>query len=320
MIHEYAIDPSSVFQKDGFWSLLKDFGIAQGRVLVEYPDTLWRQNIEKSLWRAKEEFGDVAFSKLTECWRSLRFERNGIVRRKSCCTNSTSTDWLFQVLPEHKREPFHALLMTNSDGSIAEVLTRHEIDLGDKRWQPETQKIVKRDAAELANCAGPLGRISTELLFIDPYFNDDRKWRQSLIQTLNACRADDGHFSRIEVHTSEYKDHDRHQTRTHRSASKSAILKEGLQKTLPKALPRSVSVKFFVWSEREQGERYHRRYILTERGGISFEGGLDGGPEGQSTDVALLTDSVYRQRWSEYQENTAPFDLAGDPFVISAGQ
>jgi hypothetical protein len=317
MIHQYAVDPDSFFQADGFWSLLKDFGIAQGRVIVECPERSWRKTMEASLCRARAELGPVAFLRLTERWTELT-DRKGFVHRKNCRPGGSATRWLAQVLPEHHREPFHALLSNESDGTVPELLTKQDIDLGHERWKPEIQRIVPRNSAALAECIGPLGKISNDILFIDPYFSEDKKWRESLVQALWASRADDRHFQRIEVHTSEYNDRERDQSRGQRIASKLSILRDTLRISLPRELPPGISVEFFVWKEKEKGDRYHRRYVLTERGGSYFEGGLDRGAEGHTTDVGLLSDAVRQERWDQYQRTTAAFDLVGEPFVIKS--
>ena len=317
MIHEYALDPETAFTKDGFWTLLKDFGIAHGRVLVECPSASWSKSMETALIRAKKELGELAFARLTERWAELR-KTKAITRRRFENRKVTSTSWMDRALAEHSREPFRAILGRQADIKQREVLTKEQIDLGDERWAAETQQIIERDANAIAACVGPIGRISDHLLIIDPYFNEDAKWQRSLIAILNACRAEDGHFSRIEVHTRDFNGEDRSSGHRAPAASKIRILQAELTKTLPRKLPTNIQVQFFVWREREGGDRYHRRYVLTERGGISVEGGLDRGTEGQTTDVSLLSENVFVQRWKEYQIETSAFDLVGEPFVIKS--
>jgi len=135
---------------------------------------------------------------------------------------------------------------------------------------------------------------------------------------LNACEAADGHFKRIEVHTREFNHDERRSGRRGPAISKAKILHAELSRTLPVKLPAGVQIDFFVWREREGGDRYHRRYVLTERGGIYVEGGLDRGNEGHTTDIGLLAENVFVQRWKEYQRETAAFDLVGEPFAIKS--
>ena len=315
MIHEYALDPETAFTKDGFWTLLKDFGISHGRVLVECPSASWSKAMQTALIRGKNELGDVAFARLIERWAELRRTKT-IVRRRMEYSNVTSPSWMDRALAEHRGEPFRAILGKHADGTHSQVLTKEQIDLGDERWAAETQQIIERDADAIAACVGPIGRISDDLLIIDPYFNGEAKWQQSLIAILNACRAEDGHFKRLEVHTRDFISDERSSGRRVIAASKLKILQSELSKTLPGKLPKNTQIKFFMWREREGGDRYHRRYVLTERGGIYVEGGLDRGTEGQTTDIGLLGEKVFVQRWKEYQSETSAFEPAGEPFVI----
>ncbi len=317
MINEFALDPETAFTNNGFWSLLKDFGVSHGRVLVECPAASWSKSMEIALTRAKNELGAVAFLKLTERWVELRSTK-AIVRRKVDSSKSVGASWLERALTEHRNEPFHAILGKQADASHSDVLTKEQIDFGDERWVTKSQKIIERSADAIAACVGPLGRISNHLLIVDPYFNEDPKWQQPLSAILKASRADDRHFQRIEVHTRDFTLGDGGSGRRSPSASKSRILHAELSRTLPGKLPAGVQIEFFVWRERVGGDRYHRRYILTERGGIYVEGGLDRGTEGQTTDVGLLAENVFVQRWREYQRETAAFDLIGEPFVIKS--
>ena len=49
------------------------------------------------------------------------------------------------------------------------------------------------------------------------------------------------------------------------------------------------------------GERLHPRYILTNIGGIRYEGGLDPGGPHETTDVSLLTEELWLKRWEQYR-------------------
>jgi hypothetical protein len=71
-----------------------------------------------------------------------------------------------------------------------------------------------------------------------------------------------------------------------------------------------------LWKQRPTGEKLHARYFLTERGGIRFDVGLDAGEPGETTDVSLLSDDLYRARWADFQEATAAFDKV-DEFTVT---
>ena len=62
----------------------------------------------------------------------------------------------------------------------------------------------------------------------------------------------------------------------------------------------------------DSGEKFHIRYIFTNRGCVSFGIGLqendsDGG--GGSDDLARLREDQYRKRWQDYMGDPAAFKL-----------
>jgi hypothetical protein len=56
--------------------------------------------------------------------------------------------------------------------------------------------------------------------------------------------------------------------------------------------------------------------VLTERGGIRFDVGLDRGEPGQTTDVSLLNDDLHQKRWSDFQSVSAAFDKVDDFEIV----
>jgi hypothetical protein len=69
--------------------------------------------------------------------------------------------------------------------------------------------------------------------------------------------------------------------------------------------------------ERETaGETLHPRYILTDRGGIRVDHGLDEGEPGETTDIGLLSENLYSQRWGEYQRGTGVHEFVDEVTVF----
>jgi hypothetical protein len=52
-------------------------------------------------------------------------------------------------------------------------------------------------------------------------------------------------------------------------------------------IPASVELILYRWRQRSGGDVLHPRYILTERGGLSFEFWLDEGELGETLDISL---------------------------------
>ena len=88
-----------------------------------------------------------------------------------------------------------------------------------------------------------------------------------------------------------------------------------IKKDFPDHLPRGAMLRCFIWKGKENGERFHKRFLLTDIGGLSFEGGLDAGKPGETTDVFLLEPSFCEARREEYGTGASAFELI-DSFEV----
>jgi hypothetical protein len=48
---------------------------------------------------------------------------------------------------------------------------------------------------------------------------------------------------------------------------------------------------------------------------VRIERGLDEGEEGETTDISLLDETLYRQRWKDFQKATAAFEFVDEVVV-----
>lgn len=163
---------------------------------------------------------------------------------------------------------------------------------------------MDRTAEALAACVVPLGMISREVKFIDPYFSTDPKWVSVLVEFLESCLRVGAKFRRIEIYTGDKTPLD--------------FLEQTARERIVNRLPPGVDVHFLAWRRFEDGERLHARYVLTDRGGIGFDVGLDEGKPGETTDVRLLSQELYEMRWREFQPNSHTFELVGQFTLVAA--
>jgi hypothetical protein len=107
-------------------------------------------------------------------------------------------------------------------------------------------------------------------------------------------------IERIEIHT---------QFDESKSPSRDDFAAQFRSVILSKVVPVGVRLIIKRWQNCDGGEGLHNRYILTERGGLSFGWGLDEGDPQRTDDITLLADGVYRQRWEQYCGEYPAFDL-----------
>ncbi len=61
------------------------------------------------------------------------------------------------------------------------------------------------------------------------------------------------------------------------------------------------------------------RYVLTDIGGVRIEKGLDLGRPGETTDVSLLDDELWRCRWTELQAGAGTFQELDHVTITGTG-
>jgi len=288
MIHEFALDPSLLNNWDRFRYLTGKFGISEGRLIARYP-----KHWKRMVYAALNNIGEVERKRIVE-WL-MRIDDKMQTRVHEWNNN---VDWLRNAQDEHCRQPFHAILAQENPSAHSCVLTYDELDDSTPRWTIQREKVVTREAQQLATEVSPLLRNAKTIIFIDPHFEP---WKHRLTKTLKAflevCLI--GRISskpaRVEFHT--------------KSKPEQNNFAEECQRHLPQKIPIGISVKIVRWQERTGGEGLHNRYILTERGGIRLAWGLDEGGSAQTDDLSLLESDVYTIRWHQYCGNRPAFDL-----------
>lgn len=299
MIHEYAVEPESLFSLERCKMVLDNCGIHKARLIAEFPGD-WKKRAVESV-RAFYSSVDGSEVKLKSAVDRLTGTRvkDKLIRRDRSYKADTKR-WLDNALDQHKILPFSAILANEKVGDLEYVLPVDELGDNIPLWEVPTQKICRRKAAELCNCARMLLRISKEVLFVDAYFDPtERRFRNTLSHFLETARSEMKQVTRAEYHMLEPK-------------YGISELQGYAGNLLPKEIPKSMSLTILVWQKRTPGDSIHARYILTERGGIGFDFGLDEAldfHEGESTDVRILDPAVYSARWRSLQRPTAEFDL-----------
>jgi hypothetical protein len=302
MIYEYAVDPEALSSFNEIWQALEQFGVAHGRVLVQCPKKWWGI-VKLNLEMAESVLHPAEYKSLEErCFRLK--EARKIIFRKNLKYDGKKP-FVEALAAEHEDRPFRALLqLERAAAGPVPVLSRFDLHEGNALWKVRRSQAVSRTADALADAVAPLLRISSDFLFVDPFFASKPQEYQSLVKILQLNATQDNSLQRIEVHTS--------------TKGTTTFIQEKARTALVPRLPKRTEIKVFQWKEREGGERLHDRFVLTDRGGMLSSFGWDTGELGQSTEISLLDDDSYLLRWDQYQRATAAFELASEPFVIKA--
>ena len=93
-----------------------------------------------------------------------------------------------------------------------------------------------------------------------------------------------------------------------------------MQKRLPRIIPAGKEVYVTIWKQREQGQKLHNRYILSEVCGVAFGTGLDQNNNqaaAETDDLHMMDAAKLSARWQEYLGSPTAFDPVAPPFEIT---
>ncbi|MHC1698747.1 MAG: hypothetical protein AB9919_11945 [Geobacteraceae bacterium] len=302
MIFGYALEPELVAtwgNKADYRYFYDKFGLGQQRLMVEFPKLKnWRRQVLKSAIGV----GDEELQKITAMIGILTD------RVIACCPTAEydgTQSWLENAEIEHSNCPFQAILAHSNPRRLPCIITPDSVGTpGDSRWDvadhlPPDRTIISMQQhlqALLSNC--------TEIVFIDPHFGPEnprhRRPLQAYLRGLFINRR--APLSRVVVKT----------------GTKAAFpfFESTCTQEMPRIIPNGLEVVFYRLKQRDNSEKLHNRYILTDIGGVNFGVGLDEGSENETEDVGLLTRKQYELRWEQYAGSRLVFDVVDRPIVV----
>jgi hypothetical protein len=281
MLHEFAVDPVALSNWPSFRYITEKFGVSYGRLMSCFPKT-WKKMVYEA------------------CYGCQPIEKKRIEERlkhiddrllPSNRAYEISRSWLDNAETQQATSrPFHAIISTENPRSRPDVLITDELNETAPLWDVPREGRILRNAQALAACVRPLLQASCEVLFIDPYFDPSKHRYRRTLQYFFQALDGNHRIQRIEYHL----DGNRLAANffCHSCSSLSRILPDGRH------------IRLIRWSQTSGGEALHARYILTDIGGIRVEHGLDEGEPGETTDVSLLDNSLYIQRWKNYHRRS----------------
>jgi hypothetical protein len=284
MIHEFAVEPEVMAKWEHFNALWPDFGVGCGRLLVEFPGD-WRKQV---ITLADQTLGPVHAhsikTKLTD--QSLRLQKlvgpNGRF--------SDGRDWKKNAVQQRERgKPFRAIVARNAQNSSSDVLVAGEFERDVEPW-----KVARQDSACPRNAKEMLSRVkvllthSERVKLVDRNFHPDKpKFIRPFAEFIGVQEK----WKSLELHTATPMHFVRDATRSN------------YRRKLELDVPKGSTLEVFLWPGLPDGDRMHPRFLLTERGGVNFDYGLDEGVgSAETTLVTLLEHEVYLKKWEDFSE------------------
>jgi hypothetical protein len=237
------------------------------------------------------ECGEVERKRIEEGLLILRPAGIGAMRQYNF-----DTPWTSNATNEHKKLPFYAVIVNQVDAPCPGVLEYDSLGPSAPLWNVASTRSVSRTAEAMADAIAPLLRIAQEVAIVDSYFKPDVRKYQEIVQRFWRV-AIDGRggtlLTRFVLHTCVRRGWD--------TIDPDAFV-GSCGRHLPELVPLGRRMKVIIWEERDDGEEFHNRYCLTDRGGIFMGKGIDRGQAGQTDDWAILSDDLCQMRRKQFPD------------------
>ena len=274
LLREFALQPSLLNNWADFRFYYDNFGIHRGRLISRFPKR-WKRMVYESI---PNTIGDIERKKIED--RLATIDEKMIKMNREY---DNSQNWLENAERSHTVLPFHAIIASENPNDNQSVLVTDEIDNQTELWCCSTEFAIHRQPQDLSSIVRRLFQLSNEILFVDPYFGPEvSRYRTTLQYFLESAYQTGNNFARIEYHLA--------------ARSTTTFFNQECNTRLPQIIPSGLTIVFKRWRQRPGGERLHARYVLTDKGGFRFEGGLDAGNSSETVDVSILQPSLYQKR------------------------
>lgn len=318
MFYEYAVDPECYADAEQIKRLAGEFGWCEGRLISNFPAT-WLRKVKEAQDSNFRQLTIRQKNILTEEWGWLRKHKDKVLIYSGRKYDG-NLDWISNALQqqhlEHQNKSFQAIIAHENKFQNAYLLLPENLNAREVKWKVRYDDRIPRTPEALCKCVEKLIQASSYIRFVDPYFNPIKKeWLNTLSAFINFI-----HSLKTEYHIEYHlRIRDEIKNNIDRIKSGNYNLKEEkwYQKFSKncqgyiKPILLSQKIKLFLWCEIDPyNDWFHDRYILTEKGGVRFEGLDEGENPGQRTNVFRLSEELWKDRWTSLdKENSKEYKL-----------
>lgn len=299
MLKEFAVEPDCIRSVDKLKLIAEQCGIRSGRHISMFPRYQWPCDVLKAIgsesYSATQRIKDII----------IRLERRGgLVDTGRLFTRELS--WRENAIEQHRCDPFSGIVAVERFCDDACVCGIDDLSSESPPWLVKTHDQIPRTEDALCTCATPLFKRAKKVLLVDPHFTPDTKrYESSLMALVRLAATVSARDASIELHAKRLPKAGA--TEEEKSNWVDQFV-SACQARLPRLIPKGVRLRVQLWAEKNGGERLHARYLMTDRGAILVESGLDLGNNGEMTDVALVDPDVFRRRWSDMEEGATTYE------------
>ena len=284
-------------------------GICENGMISDLNKSAWKRDIARRI-------GEVPSQKIkTDLMTLLSVldDRNRLVRHpKESNEVKEDLEWLTLARQAHERAPLEAIMISSEllerSGATEELLVEMEKALDSPVWMTRKRsETIKQQEEDYRGLLPNILRHAKRLYLVDPFFRPDRRQWTDTIKICASMMGQRGGVPLqgiIEIHTGDPSER--------RTPREEAQAWDRWKRTeFDRQYDHTLLVS--MWSrQRDDGERLHDRFLITDQVGFSVAGGLDcvRQPFGVPSDtIWTLMDEVDRQLWlRKFRVGTSPYE------------
>ena len=194
--------------------------------------------------------------------------------------------------------PFHAIIAVENPDGHEFVLRAIDLDDEVPLFKISTDCRIRRNAESLASAMSLLLKTARTVLFVDPFYSP---FNNKFQVTLRACLELVKTAGTVRVCEIHHLDHSSCPT-------PDAILCNSYS-VFRNVIPDGMKLNIYRWREREGGEDFHGRYLLTDKGGIRIDAGFSAEGSHQTTDMNLMAVDLSQSRKRAFSPNSDEYKL-----------
>ena len=296
MHYEYAVEPKALVSNwQNFRYTIEKFGYDRGRLISRVPEG-WLRLVYDSVPR---NFSDMKKKRLEVALQDAKVKKVANFSRQF---DSNLETWIENAISSHRKRPFRAIIAHEYEGDDNSVLSVNDIDEQHPLMVVNQGQIISRDVDSLASAMTPMLRTCSNIIIVDPFFDALNTGYQNMIYKLLSIVRDLNPKNAIcEIH---YRGNNRN------PPINNSYWVQDAQFIFDKIVPNGIGLNIYCWKEKENGEDFHARYLLTEKGGISVDAGF--GPpvgENQTTDLHLMGYGHAQKRLRSFSREATDYEL-----------
>lgn len=300
MHYEYAVEPRTIAAD---WHtcryISEKFGFDRGRILSLYPNQWLPLAIKEA-----DGLSDIDKKKVIE--KLLQLKRNCSIRSNRDY-DPDLPEWINNAIAQQAIHPFHAIIAMENPGNENFILQANDIDDSHPLFAVPHESRIQREAKSLAEAMSIMLKAARTVLFVDAYYDPFKKEYQN---TLRAClgfvRSDNPGLV-CEVHHTEY-----------RNGPPTGKIQDNADEIFRDVIPDGLKLSIYRWREKDRGEDFHARYLLTDIGGIRVDAGFSAEGSHESTDMSLMATEVWQYRMRTFKRDANVYELVEPVLELSA--